>query len=98
MSAYLIVDIKVHDPESYQEYVRRVPALIAKHGGTYLVRGGDAEVFEGAWELGRLVVLQFPDMVAAKAFINDPEYAPVAAIRHAAATTDGVLVEGFTDD
>lgn len=95
MSAYLIVDITVHDSEVYQDYVRQVPALIAKHGGTYLVRGGATEIFEGNWELGRLIVLQFPDMAAAKAFVDDPEYAPVAAIRHAAATTNGVIVEGF---
>ena len=95
MSAYLIVDINVHDTDAYQDYVRQVPAFIAKHGGTYLVRGGETEIFEGNWRPGRVVVLRFPDMAAAKAFVNDPDYARVAAIRHAAATTNGVLVEGF---
>jgi len=30
MSAYLVVDITVHDPEMYQEYVRKAPPYIEK--------------------------------------------------------------------
>ena len=61
MSAYLIVDITVHDPERYQDYVRQVPVLINKHQGSYRVRGGEVEVKEGGWHPQRLIVLEFPD-------------------------------------
>jgi uncharacterized protein (DUF1330 family) len=47
MTAYVILDIDVHDQEGYQKYRAGVPALIAKHGGEYLVRGGDFEVLAG---------------------------------------------------
>jgi len=40
MSAYMIVNIAVRDSTAYEEYKARVPALIQKHGGEYLVRGG----------------------------------------------------------
>ena len=44
MSAYLIVDITIHDPERYQDYVRQVPAFIEKHREycvTIELTGGD---------------------------------------------------------
>ena len=44
MTAYLIADIDIHDEKGYEEYRRRVPAIIASHGGRYLVRGSTAEV------------------------------------------------------
>lgn len=98
MSTYLIADIEVHDKQAYATYVAQVPAFIAKHGGEYAVRGGAAEVREGNWRPHRLVVLRFPTRAAAEAFVNDPDYAPVAAIRHRAATTNMVLVDGYTAD
>jgi len=97
MSAYLIVDITIHDTERYQDYVRQVPALIEKHQGIYLIRGGEVEIKEGNWRPHRVIVLQFPSRQQANAFLEDPDYQPVAAIRHAAATTNAILVEGYKE-
>ena len=94
MSAFLVVDISVHDPEAYQAYAAAVPQFVAQHGGKYRVRGGNSEAIEGDWQPERVVVVEFPDAAAARAFVEDPDYQPVAAIRHAAATTRMVLVEG----
>ena len=49
MAAYLIVDLDIHDQAGFQSYRMRVSAIIAKHGGEYLVRGGQFEVIEGDW-------------------------------------------------
>jgi uncharacterized protein (DUF1330 family) len=46
MAAYVIADITVQDAELYEEYRLRVPAVIEKYGGRYLVRGGAFEAFE----------------------------------------------------
>jgi uncharacterized protein (DUF1330 family) len=94
MSAFIVVDISVHDAEQYAEYVKQVPALIKRHQGKYLVRGGETEVIEGNWEPQRLVILEFPSASLARAFLGDPDYQPVAEIRHAAASTNLILVEG----
>jgi uncharacterized protein (DUF1330 family) len=98
MSAYLVVDITVHDPEMYKEYVRKAPPFIEKHGGVYRVRGGAVETQEGKWSPQRLVVVEFPGREKAKAFLNDPGYQAVATIRHQAATTNMVLADGWTAD
>jgi uncharacterized protein (DUF1330 family) len=94
MAAYLIGDVKLKDVEAYKPYQAGVPEIIRKHGGEYLVRGGSYEVKEGAWKPVRIVVIQFPDWVAAQAFLDDPEYQPMKAIRHRVAQTDLVLVDG----
>lgn len=95
MSAYLVVDVTVHDAEKYKEYAKQVPPFVEKHGGRYLVRGGETTVQEGEWQPQRLVVAEFPSREHAEAFVNDPGYAPVAAIRHAAASTNMVIAEGI---
>ena len=94
MSAYFIVNLEVTDPAGFEEYRAQVPALIRKHGGEAVVRGGKFEVLEGEWKPKRLVVLRFPDRDSAMAFYNDPEYQPLIALREKSAKSDLVLVEG----
>ena len=95
MSAYMIVDVDVRDPAVYEEYKTKVPDLIRKHGGEYLVRGGNFVVLEGDWEPNRLVILRFPDIASAQAFLIDPEYQPLKALRQRVSTVDIVAVEGI---
>ena len=95
MPAYLIANITVTDPEAFKAYGALVPAVIAKFGGRYLVRGGAVAAVEGASAFNRLVVLEFATMDALKTFYHSPEYAPLIAMRQKASTGDVVLVEGF---
>ncbi len=94
MPAYLIANIEVTDAAAYEEYRQRVPAIIAAHGGRYLVRGGATELFEGDGRPARLVVLEFPDMAHARAFYQSPEYRPLIAIRQRASRVSITAVEG----
>jgi uncharacterized protein (DUF1330 family) len=96
MPAYLIVNIEVTDPPAFERYRAAVPPVIAKHGGRYLVRGGEMRRLEGERPWHRLVVLEFPTRDAAEAFYADPEYAPLLALRLASTRSDVVLVDGYT--
>lgn len=95
MTAYFISDADIHDPVGYTEYTAKVPALIAKYGGEYLVRGGDFEVMEGDWRPHRLVVFRFPDRAAVRAMIADPDYLKLKGIRQKTADTCLVAVDGI---
>jgi uncharacterized protein (DUF1330 family) len=95
MPAYMIVDVNLADPAAYEDYKAKVPALIARHGGEYLVRGGAHEVLEGSWQPTRLVLFRFPDRAAIKAFMADPDYAPLKTLRQRIASTDAVAVDGI---
>ena len=94
MTTYMIAAIDVHDGEKYETYKTQAPLQIEKHGGCYIVRSGERDVVEGSWPDGRAMVLEFPDWDSANAFVDDPDYAPIAAIRHATTTSHIWLVEG----
>lgn len=95
MPAYLIANIEVTDPAGFERYRTQVGAVIAAHGGRYLVRGGEQTHLEGALPLHRLVILEFPSMAAARGFYASPDYAPLLALRLASTRGDVVLVEGY---
>ena len=94
MAAYLIANVQVNDPAAYEEYRKAVPATIAAHGGRYLCRGGAVEVLEGAFDAKRVVVLEFPNMVALKTWYGCPEYRELLAIRKRTATTTLIAIDG----
>ena len=94
MSAYIIVDLEVTDPEKFQKYRELVPPLIQAYGGKYLVRGGKKEVLEGDWRPNRLVVLEFESEAEAEKFWNSDDYKPVKQLRLESANSNIVMVEG----
>jgi uncharacterized protein (DUF1330 family) len=94
MSAYLLAQIRVHDWDTYKRYAGRTPAIIAKHGGRFLVRGGETEILEGEAAAGRIVILEFPSMDAARAFYHSPEYQEAKRIRTSASEAQFLIVQG----
>ena len=95
MSAYVIVDITIKDPGMYESYKKLTPASIAEFGGKFVVRGGNVVSVEGDWNPGRIVVAQFPDIEAAKAWWNSEGYAEAKRIRQASADTKMIFVEAL---
>ena len=95
MVAYFISDADIEDATGYKEYTTKVPLLIAKYGGEYLVRGGEFEVHEGDWRPHRLVIFRFPNRAAIRAMINDPAYLELKRIRQRTSTTCLVAVDGL---
>jgi uncharacterized protein (DUF1330 family) len=94
MAAYLYAEIDVTDPAGYEEYRRRVPAVIAAHGGRYLVRGGGVEVLEGDAPAMRMVIVEFADMARLKAFYESPDYQSLKSLRQRASAGRLVAVTG----
>ena len=93
--AYIIVDMKVSDPEKYQHYMAAAPAAVKAAGGEYLVRGGRHAVLEGNWQPTRIAMLRFPSLAAAQTFY-DAELYRAARAQRAGATEffNMVVVEG----
>jgi len=94
MSAYVIVDVEIHNHEDYEEYKKLTPASIAAYDGSFKVRGGATEVLEGDWNPGRIVVLEFPNVERAKQWWSSSEYALAKSIRQRSAKTKMILVDG----
>jgi uncharacterized protein (DUF1330 family) len=94
-SAYIIANVKVTNPQQYEDYKKWSTAAMQAHGAEVCVRGGPVEVLEGDWTPDRLVILKFPSVEAAKAFDASPEYTKARAARQGAAAMRMVVVEGL---
>ena len=95
MSAYLIVDTQIQNPAIYEEYKKLAKPIAEKYGGIYRARGGEMDVREtDLWEPTRLVIIEFPDMKSAQAFVDSDEYAPVKPLRQDNARCTLAIIEG----
>lgn len=94
MSAYVLVEVDVHDPDAYASYRALSTRAVEQYGGRFVARGGEAVLLEGEPAPGRLVVLEFPDLDAARRWYDSPEYVEARAVRQSAATARLVAVEG----
>jgi uncharacterized protein (DUF1330 family) len=96
MSAFVVVDTEINDPEGYEEYKRLARPIAEKYGGVYRTRGGAMDIREtDLWAPTRIVIVEFPDMQSAQAFADSVEYAPVQRIRQAHAECTLFIVEGI---
>ena len=95
MPAYVILDIEVHDPVLYDAYRKLAPATVTLYGGKYIVRGGQVETWEGGWTPSRVVVVEFPSLEQARAWVDSPEYAGPRKMRESAANSRVILVDGI---
>jgi uncharacterized protein (DUF1330 family) len=95
MTAYVILEIEVTDPIGYEDYKKLAPPAVMLYGGKYIARGGKSETLEGGWQPNRIVMLEFPSVEKAKAWINSPEYAAAKALRHQYAKSKAIVVEGL---
>ena len=96
MKAYAIGSVQMRNDSWVQEYAAKTEAIVARHGGRYLVRGVNAEQLEGALPLPHvMVVIEFPSMAHARAWHSDPEYAPLIQLRQTGCDIELILVEGL---
>ena len=96
MSVYMLIDVEVTDSDRYSEYVKRVPRIIARHGGRYLVRGGPVTSLSGNWNPTRIIIIEFETAEQMQECFSSPEYLELAPLREEATLSRAVLVEGYT--
>lgn len=94
MKAYLVLDLAIHDLDGFRPYIERVPALIERHGGRYIVQGAEPTTIEGDWASQRMVIIEFSARENADRFLNGPDFRTLAQIRHRTTTSRLVLVDG----
>ncbi|MEQ7156754.1 DUF1330 domain-containing protein [Brevundimonas aurifodinae] len=83
MAAYMIVLARIEDRDRFiGGYGQAAAALIAQHGGRYLVRAPGVQLLEGDWGDGSSAVIsEWPDMAALRAFWDSPDYAEIKTLR-----------------
>jgi uncharacterized protein (DUF1330 family) len=97
MAAYVVAHVRqVTIGPAIEEYIRNIDATLAPFAGRFLVHGGRAEVLEGPWT-GHFIVLEFPDMAAARGWYRSPGYQAIVRLRRDNSQGDTVLVEGVPE-
>lgn len=94
MPAYIIADLRVTNAAGYEPYRPLAGASVAHFGGRFIVRGGKADLLEGAPAPERVVVIEFPDADTARRWYYSEEYQQALKIRQANSTGRLMLVEG----
>ena len=98
MSIYMIIDLEATDSEIYAEYVEKVPPMIEKFGGRYIVRGGKVTPVDGEWYPERIIVLEFPAMENVTTWLTSKEHMPLGDLRRKSTISRAILVEGCQVD
>ena len=95
MAAYLIVDTAIENNAEYDRYKALAKPIAEQYGGVYRARGGGMDVLESdLWTPTRMVIIEFPDMQAARAFVDSAEYAPVKPLRRDNARCTMAILDG----
>ena len=93
MAAYCLFDnLEITDPEALADYSTKTLATVEAHGGRYVLAGGAVELKEGNWQPNHPVIIEFPDLDAANAWYDSPEYAPLKHQRKAAGRFNAVFM------
>lgn len=100
MSAFLIADAVPHDMDAYRTsgYLEAAARTAAAHGGRYRVRGGAMNPLEGAFDLERLVIIEFPSMDALLGWYHSPEYQQWIPVRQRLTRSRIMAVDGVSEE
>ena len=93
MTAFIVSRVLTKPGRSLDEYRRLAAESIERHGGRYLVRGGEQQILEGEWAPATIIV-ELPTSEAARAWYASPDYVRALRYREEALDRDLVLVDG----
>lgn len=81
---YMVVNLKVTDPETYLKYEKGFFPMLKKYDGKFVTFDDNAETLEGdAPREGRMIIFQFPSEEKARAWYADPDYQALSEHRRA---------------
>ena len=95
MLTYIVGDIHITDPATYQAHVPRALATIARYGGRVIAGGdGRVDVLEGDPIPEQFFIIEFPTTDAARRWYQSDEYQEALKVRLSASHGRVLLIEG----
>ena len=95
MSAYVIVEFTVTDPDVYREQYAGHAGMTAKEYGAEILANSNWEILDGETGLSSGVIVQFPDHETALRWYNSPEYQQLIDVRGIAMDVRFSLLDGL---
>lgn len=93
MTAYALAHVRsVELCPDIVEYLEKIDATMDPFGGHFVFHGGEKDVVEGAWAED-LILIEFPDLDAARAWWASPAYRAIKHLRTDHMVADIVLFE-----
>ncbi len=94
LPGYVISEVDVTDPDTFQKYAQQVAPTLAPYGGHFLARGGKILPVEGPAPT-RVALIAFDSAEQAKAWEDSPAYSAIRPIRQSSAKSHIFIVEGL---
>ena len=88
MAAYVVVNLDVTDPDTFETYRSRAVPLVMSRGGKYLAVDFEPKDLDGKSRQG-VALLEFPSVEEANRFYYSPEYQEIVGLR--LSSTEGWL-------
>jgi len=95
MSAYVIVEFTVKNPDVYREKYAPIAGQTAKVHGGEVIAAGNWEVLHGDGSLTSGVLVRFADRETALGWYNSPEYQQLIEVRGIAMDVRFSLLDGL---
>jgi uncharacterized protein (DUF1330 family) len=96
MSAYVVVEFTVKDPEIYREKYAPIAGQTAKEHGGEVIAAGNWEVLHGDGSLTSGALVRFADRETALGWYNSPEYQQLIDVRSVAMDARFRLLDGLS--
>jgi uncharacterized protein (DUF1330 family) len=93
MTAYVIGEVEIRYPEKMVGYADKVAQAVARYGGRYLARGAKPDILEGG-PAHKILMIEFPDIEAARAWYGSPEYREAHEMRRGHSDLRLMIVDG----
>ena len=91
----LVANIRVSDPDRFQDFVGMAGPAIEQYGGKVLVRGPVADRLEGDVS-GIVMMIEFKSKESANTFCHSEAYQAAKAVREECSDTDLMIAEGVS--
>jgi uncharacterized protein (DUF1330 family) len=95
MSAYVIVEFTIKNPETYKDKYAPIAGQTAKAHGGEPVAGGNWEVLHGDGSLTSGALVRFADRETALGWYKSPEYQQLLDLRSVAMDARFSLLDGL---
>ncbi|MBN2623945.1 MAG: DUF1330 domain-containing protein [Acidimicrobiales bacterium] len=98
MAAYALAHLRTPNLHpDVLDYIERIQATLDPFGGRFIVHGAEVEVHEGDWP-GTVVIIEFPDVEAARQWYDSPAYQAILPLRTDHIEGEAIIVDGVGPD
>jgi uncharacterized protein (DUF1330 family) len=95
MPVYVLIEIEIHDRDTYFQYIEKARPIIERYGGHYLIRGGKITSLFGGWNPERIIMIKFPSYENIERCFNSKEYLEIAKLRENSTNARSIILEGY---